>query len=103
MRTLKLVIAYDGTGFVGWQRQPDGVAVQALIEEALTPLVNGPLVSPFSHRYVWHVPVRLDVERMSDAARRIEGTHDFACFQSSGGGTASSVRTMFGSEVTIET
>ena len=34
-RTLKLVLAYDGTRFVGWQRQAEGVSVQGLLEEAL--------------------------------------------------------------------
>jgi tRNA pseudouridine38-40 synthase len=38
VRTLKLTLAYDGTPFVGWQRQPTGVSVQALVEEALAPI-----------------------------------------------------------------
>jgi tRNA pseudouridine38-40 synthase len=42
-RTLKLTIAYDGTGLVGWQRQPAGVSVQALIEGALAPFEGGPV------------------------------------------------------------
>ena len=37
MRTLKLTIAYDGTRFVGWQRQGDGESIQRLIEQALSP------------------------------------------------------------------
>ncbi len=35
-RTLKLTLAYDGTRFVGWQRQADGDSVQGLLEEALS-------------------------------------------------------------------
>jgi tRNA pseudouridine38-40 synthase len=35
VRTLKLVLAYEGTAFVGWQRQAEGVSVQSLIEDAL--------------------------------------------------------------------
>jgi tRNA pseudouridine38-40 synthase len=38
MRTLKLTIAYDGTNYVGWQRQENGLAVQQVIEEALQPM-----------------------------------------------------------------
>ena len=41
MRTLKLVIAYDGTNYVGWQRQTNGVSVQQWLEEAFAPLVGG--------------------------------------------------------------
>jgi tRNA pseudouridine38-40 synthase len=37
MRTLKLTVAYDGTDFVGWQRQDNGVSVQQRLEEALAP------------------------------------------------------------------
>jgi tRNA pseudouridine38-40 synthase len=41
MRTLKLTIAYDGTRYVGWQRQDNGVSIQQLIEEALAPFMPG--------------------------------------------------------------
>ncbi|MFZ4619213.1 MAG: tRNA pseudouridine(38-40) synthase TruA [Bacteroidota bacterium] len=34
-RTIKLTIEYDGTLFVGWQRQPNGRTVQNEIEQAL--------------------------------------------------------------------
>ncbi len=35
MPCFKVVVAYDGTDYVGWQRQANGVSIQALIEEAL--------------------------------------------------------------------
>lgn len=41
MRTLKLTLAYDGTNYVGWQRQTNGVSVQQWLEEAFAPLVGG--------------------------------------------------------------
>ena len=34
-RTFKLILAYDGTAYVGWQRQPNGPSVQAQLEQAL--------------------------------------------------------------------
>src|SRR5215467_11578244 len=39
MRTLKLTLAYDGTNYVGWQRQLNGVSIQQVIEEAFAPLM----------------------------------------------------------------
>lgn len=159
MRTLKLILEYDGTNFVGWQRQARGVSVQGLIEEALAPIagapvtlhgagrtdagvhalgqvasvsletsldtarlhralnsmlppevrviaaedadpqfharfhalskvyeyriVNAPFVSPFLHRYAWHVPGPLNLGAMIEAAALFAGRHDFAAFQGS--------------------
>ena len=42
-RTLKLTVEYDGTHYVGWQRQAEGVSIQGLLEEALGPFEGGPL------------------------------------------------------------
>ena len=42
-RTLKLILAYDGTPFVGWQRQARGASIQGLIEDALRPIEGGPV------------------------------------------------------------
>ena len=43
MRTLKLTLAYDGTRFVGWQRQAEGESVQGVLEEALSRFEGGPV------------------------------------------------------------
>jgi tRNA pseudouridine38-40 synthase len=37
-RNLKITIQYDGTDYVGWQRQDSGVSIQALLEDALEPI-----------------------------------------------------------------
>jgi len=37
-RNLKLTIQYDGTDYVGWQRQANGVSIQGLLEDALAPI-----------------------------------------------------------------
>lgn len=34
-RSVKLTLAYDGTDYVGWQRQANGVSIQAVLEDAL--------------------------------------------------------------------
>ena len=36
----KLIIEYDGTNFVGWQRQDNGPSIQQSLEEAIQKLVN---------------------------------------------------------------
>ncbi len=40
MRNIKLLIAYDGTDFSGWQRQPDRRTVQQVLEEAIGELTG---------------------------------------------------------------
>ena len=41
-RTLRLTVEYDGTNYVGWQRQAEGVSIQGLLEEALQPFEGEP-------------------------------------------------------------
>ena len=41
---IKLTIEYDGTAYAGWQRQENALAVQQVIEEALTKLTRARVV-----------------------------------------------------------
>ena len=43
MRPLKMTIAYDGTRFVGWQRQAEGESIQGLLEDALAHFEGAPV------------------------------------------------------------
>jgi len=45
MRTLKLTLAYDGTRFVGWQRQGEGESIQGLLEDALARFEGAPVTA----------------------------------------------------------
>lgn len=40
MHSIRLVIEYDGTGYCGWQLQPNGLTVQQVMEEALAQLLG---------------------------------------------------------------
>jgi tRNA pseudouridine38-40 synthase len=51
MRTIKLIIAYDGTDFLGWQRQSGQArTVQAVIEDALEKMHGHPVALAGSGR-----------------------------------------------------
>src|SRR4029453_16225092 len=63
---------------------------------------NGPITSPFERAFVWHVPQPLDRAAMDEAAHALEGTHDFAAFQSVGSENPDAVRTLFESRVSLE-
>jgi tRNA pseudouridine38-40 synthase len=43
MRTILLILEYDGTAFSGWQLQPNGRSVQEVVEAALTRLLGEPV------------------------------------------------------------
>ena len=175
MTTFKITLAYDGTDFVGWQRQASGTSIQGLLEDALRELDgrevtvigagrtdagvhalgqvagfslqrditasallravnarlpatvrvtaaedapvdfharfgaraktylyrlwNGEVISPFERQFAWHVGGELDVDRMAQAARAVEGRHDFAAFQAAGSETQTTEREVFSSRI----
>ena len=40
MKRVKLTVAYDGTGYCGWQVQPNGITVEAVLNKALRKLTG---------------------------------------------------------------
>jgi tRNA pseudouridine38-40 synthase len=57
---------------------------------------NGPDVDIFRRNYAYQITDPLDEAAMQEAARYIMGTHDFACFQASGGNEReTTVRTIY--------
>lgn len=42
-RIIKLTLQYDGTDYVGWQRQAKGISIQGLLEDALRQIDGAPV------------------------------------------------------------
>jgi tRNA pseudouridine38-40 synthase len=62
-------------------------------------ILSGPFVSPFEHRYVWHLPYPLDAAAIRSAAAALVGQHDFAAFQASGSAVKTTLREIHSLEV----
>ncbi|MGN0299573.1 MAG: tRNA pseudouridine(38-40) synthase TruA [Lachnospiraceae bacterium] len=43
MKRVKMVIAYDGTNYCGWQLQPNGVTIEQVLNEKLSELLHEPI------------------------------------------------------------
>ena len=76
-RTVQLVLHYDGSGFSGWQRQPEQRTVQGVIEQALerlcgqrTPAVGSGRTDAGVHARGQAVGVRVPQKWTPDALRR---------------------------------
>jgi len=174
MRTIKLLIEYDGTNYMGWQVQAKGPTIQGMIEgklklltgenvrltgsgrtdagvhafeqvahfrttshmdvrsiqkalNSLLPsdiaikkveesgesfhsrkqakskiyeyqIINQPVRSVFHRGYAWHIPQRLDWEKVRQATKKLVGEHDFSSFRSTGTPTKTTVRKIFRAE-----
>jgi tRNA pseudouridine38-40 synthase len=88
MKNVLLTIAYDGTGFCGWQKQPGQRSVQEEVERALSTVCAGPIringtsrtdagVHAYGQRASFTADFRIPIERIPVAANGI-----FASFES---------------------
>ena len=60
---------------------------------------NGAHPSPFFRHVVWHVPARLDLDRMVEATKAVVGEHDFAAFQGRSSDVLTTTRTVLSAEL----
>jgi tRNA pseudouridine38-40 synthase len=70
VRRVKLVLAYDGTAYRGFQVQPNGPTIQAVLEEALGRLLQEPVRLRPAGRTDAGVHAREQVVDFADSARR---------------------------------
>ncbi|MBO5955841.1 MAG: tRNA pseudouridine synthase A, partial [Clostridia bacterium] len=55
---------------------------------------NSNIQNPFTAKYSWHVPYKLDIEEMKCAAKKLCGTYDFSAFMAAGGSQKTTIRTI---------
>jgi len=80
------------------EEKPDGFHARfsATGKTYLYRFAINPEVKVFLHDYVYLLAKRPNVDNMLEAAKNMEGTHDFACFQAAGGNVReTTVRTIF--------
>ena len=58
--------------------------------------------NPFYNRFAYHYKIPLNVEKMFEAKKYIEGTHDFKCFMAQGSPIIDTVRTIYNIEITVK-
>lgn len=56
---------------------------------------NSDIPSAIYRNLETHIPIKLDVEKMQEGAKYLEGEHDFKSFKASGTSSKSSVRTIY--------
>ncbi len=62
-------------------------------------ILNRCFNDPLLRNYVWHYPIKLDVDKMQIAAEIIRGKHDFASFCAAGSSVKTTVRNLM--ELTV--
>ena len=69
MRRIRTIISYDGTDYVGWQTQNNGVAVQEVVEKAILEVTGEPTSLQGSGRTDSGVHARAQVAHFDTTAR----------------------------------
>jgi len=82
MKRYRIALAYEGTYFSGWQKQPNGLSIQTLVEKALTTILRTPAYLTASGRtdrgvhaleQIAHftVPITIDTARLIYSANAL--------------------------------
>lgn len=62
-------------------------------------IFTGKILSPFSYRYVYHLPFKLDIEEIRAGASKFLGENDFSAFKSSASACKNPIRHVFKSNI----
>ena len=60
---------------------------------------NSEFASAIYRNYETHIPLKLNIQKMSEAIKYFEGEHDFKAFRASGTSSKSSVRTIYKAQI----
>lgn len=63
-------------------------------------IYRGSLRNPFYDRYSYHFKIPVDVNKMIEGAKKIEGEKDFKCFMAQGSPIKDTVRTVYSVDIT---
>lgn len=63
---------------------------------------NSKYGSAIYRNLTYHIPIKLDVEKMKKAIKYFEGEHDFKAFKSSGTSSKSSIRIIYSANIIVE-
>ena len=82
MPRIRLTLEYDGTDFVGWQRQPNGRSIQAVLEAALAEFLRAPVTAAAAGRtdagvHAMGQVVAFDAPRALPAKAYVRGLSSF--------------------------
>ena len=59
MKRVRMVLAYDGTNYCGWQLQPNGITIEEVLNQALSELLREPVAIPAStQKEQWRCLIR---------------------------------------------
>lgn len=78
MRRIRLIISYDGTAYVGWQTQKNGLSVQALLENAVLSVTSESVTVQGSGRTDSGVHARAQVAHFDTESRMPADKFSFA-------------------------
>lgn len=81
MKRIKLVVAYDGTNYHGWQVQPREITIEGVLNEALTALTGEEIQVIGASRTDAGVHARGNVAVFDDGIPH-SGRKIFLCFES---------------------
>ncbi len=78
-----------------WQTNDDfNARFSSIGKRYIYKIWNSNIENPFTSKYSWFVPYRLDIEKMKEAAELFVGTYDFSAFMAAGGSQKTTVRTI---------